>query len=284
MDPRADTPDQARPQTIIETETPCLRCGYILRGLTKEGLCPECGAQVALSAADGYLPLSDPLWVQRLAQGATLEFCSLAVLVAAVAVAAFRAALLQPRTFDESLLPAYLDSAISLLQSSLAPTLALLAAWLLTSPETHDGPPCAAQHIRLALRVFASAAYVLTVLKLHYVLGITSGPVVLASLNAATIILFWLHMRNIARLVPNGFLIRFAILAMWFDIAALLMAELLPAFRNMLHGRLALATSTSAAIVMYLGSLVYAGFLMFRFRQCLVRSALAARDHWHRPD
>ena len=53
----------------IETDVTCRRCGYNLRGLLEEGLCPECGTAVVLSTRGDLLRYADPDWVETMARG-----------------------------------------------------------------------------------------------------------------------------------------------------------------------------------------------------------------------
>ncbi|MBI4719376.1 MAG: hypothetical protein HY763_16395 [Planctomycetes bacterium] len=50
----------------------CVHCGYNLRGLATEGLCPECGRAISLSLRGDLLRFSDPAWLERLRLGAWL--------------------------------------------------------------------------------------------------------------------------------------------------------------------------------------------------------------------
>lgn len=57
---------------VVEHDRPCARCGYNLRGLTAEGVCPECGAQVARSLKGNLLEFASPEYLRSLYRGATL--------------------------------------------------------------------------------------------------------------------------------------------------------------------------------------------------------------------
>jgi hypothetical protein len=59
----------AIPAAIIDSDTPCRRCGYNLRGLSADGQCPECGTLIRLSLRRDLLEHSDPAWVDSLRQG-----------------------------------------------------------------------------------------------------------------------------------------------------------------------------------------------------------------------
>jgi hypothetical protein len=50
-------------------ELACIKCAYILRGLTLSSVCPECGTAVGRSAKGDFLKFADPAWVMKLAMG-----------------------------------------------------------------------------------------------------------------------------------------------------------------------------------------------------------------------
>lgn len=47
----------------------CVRCGYNLRGLSPDHVCPECATPIGKSVQGDYLQFSDPEWVEKLASG-----------------------------------------------------------------------------------------------------------------------------------------------------------------------------------------------------------------------
>ena len=56
--------------TPLQSDVPCARCGYDLRGLIAESCCPECGESIARSVdAAGKVPLAaaDRRWLRRIA-------------------------------------------------------------------------------------------------------------------------------------------------------------------------------------------------------------------------
>ncbi len=50
-------------------DLPCIRCGYNLKTLLPDGICPECGLSIDQSIRRGLLRYSDPQWVARIAAG-----------------------------------------------------------------------------------------------------------------------------------------------------------------------------------------------------------------------
>ncbi len=72
----------------IELDLPCSRCGYILRGLKTDALCPECSAPAARSVIDNTLRTRDPRYTRALNLGAIIASIALfSQLVCATAVA-----------------------------------------------------------------------------------------------------------------------------------------------------------------------------------------------------
>lgn len=58
----------------VERSLSCRRCGYELRGLAREGTCPECGAPVADALSGGILHLAAPEYLRWINRGAALVF------------------------------------------------------------------------------------------------------------------------------------------------------------------------------------------------------------------
>lgn len=75
------TPAPPPPPATLHHDVPCIRCGYDLRGLSDDGLCPECGAGIGDSLARfvqkraaAARPLAETprAWVVKLAIGCTM--------------------------------------------------------------------------------------------------------------------------------------------------------------------------------------------------------------------
>ncbi|MCG3125283.1 MAG: hypothetical protein CHACPFDD_00100 [Phycisphaerae bacterium] len=56
----------------INQDITCKKCGYNLRGLRENGLCPECATPVGRSVTGDLLRFADPAWVGRVAFGLNL--------------------------------------------------------------------------------------------------------------------------------------------------------------------------------------------------------------------
>jgi len=53
----------------IDEDVSCRKCGYNLRTLLPDGICPECATAVGRSLQGDFLRFSDPYWVESLASG-----------------------------------------------------------------------------------------------------------------------------------------------------------------------------------------------------------------------
>jgi len=76
----------------VAVDLPCVACGYNLRTLRVDGVCPECSAAVEPSLYQGRLSWADREWVETLA-GGTVALAFSALLTFVFGGAAFAAAL-----------------------------------------------------------------------------------------------------------------------------------------------------------------------------------------------
>jgi hypothetical protein len=66
----------------LDVDTPCIHCGYNLRGLMTVGRCPECGSLVADSTRGNLLSHADPSWLDKLRLGASLKLWNIGLSIA----------------------------------------------------------------------------------------------------------------------------------------------------------------------------------------------------------
>ena len=150
-------------------DAPCLNCGYNLRTLSVEGLCPECGHPVRLSTRGEFLRFASPRWVRQLARG---------VLLLIIAVGVFAAGRVFILTPMPGLLP-YTTPTGSTLSSFMLvgslgqfvfwagiTALVMLALWTLTKPELATPLSAEGRAARRVLRVCACLLSVPLVLSL----------------------------------------------------------------------------------------------------------------------
>jgi hypothetical protein len=61
----------------VGVDTACVRCGYNLRTLLADGVCPECGETVAASIQEFFLHFAPAAWLRDLARGLRLVLVGL---------------------------------------------------------------------------------------------------------------------------------------------------------------------------------------------------------------
>jgi hypothetical protein len=72
------TPSATAEPLAIELDIPCSRCGYILRGLKTDAVCPECTAPITRSVVNNRLDACDPRYVRALHVGSLVTSLALA--------------------------------------------------------------------------------------------------------------------------------------------------------------------------------------------------------------
>ena len=70
-------PSELSGPLAIELDLPCSRCGYILRGLKTDALCPECSAPIVPSVINNSLHTCDPRYTRALNLGAIIASIAL---------------------------------------------------------------------------------------------------------------------------------------------------------------------------------------------------------------
>ena len=77
---------------LVDTDRPCGRCGYSLKGLPGNGRCPECGYPISRRARRGARRFTDNLADAPLFYLKTLAFGAVLLAAAAVGAAVWRLA------------------------------------------------------------------------------------------------------------------------------------------------------------------------------------------------
>jgi hypothetical protein len=71
------------PDGVINTDAPCRKCGYNLRGLQQDQRCPECGTLTSIALHGSLLRYADPQWLAQLSSGITLMLWGILVSIIA---------------------------------------------------------------------------------------------------------------------------------------------------------------------------------------------------------
>jgi hypothetical protein len=255
----------------------CIRCGYLLRGLPRNGACPECGAAIAISLEPIHLlRKQDPAWLGRVAEGFLWQ------------VGAHATALLQ---ISASYLPVWLPEAapdperspIPALLPYLQVLLNWVAAWWTTTPEPGVLEPrfSLRRWVRIVTCVLPAAAALLfavggDLLKWSLVSLVAS----LAGLCVP--ILWYLYVRRLALRVPSAGLAFQSLLLLWAFAITALFLSVIPRLAGALHyagvdaGLLFHLSAGSGAF----GIWVWVGVTLFAIYFCLGmrRALIAARS------
>ena len=113
-------PNSIKP--VRSLDVTCRKCRYDLRGMTRDSLCPECGAPVEFSLRSDLIRHSNPAWTGRLHSGAVVVLLGLAVMIVGYVVRALNSRL----RLVELLFPQLLILASSFIIAT--------GFWLLTGP------------------------------------------------------------------------------------------------------------------------------------------------------
>ncbi len=119
----ADVPmNMPLPGQPLTEDLKCARCGYNLRGLTLDKLCPECATPIARSIHGNLLQYADPDWVEKLRFGTALMFWHMLIGVSVGGSVA-------------GITVIGLPQALTSILGIIAGVLGLWAAFLITTPE-----------------------------------------------------------------------------------------------------------------------------------------------------
>lgn len=117
----------------LDLDLACFQCGYSLRTIDWESVCPECGTPVRRSATGGWLQFAKPEWLRKLRWGVDLTIISAVLaIMGGIAItiyifAEFIAKNRQPEPVE--------FSGINILLSALYYALLMAITLLLTAPE-----------------------------------------------------------------------------------------------------------------------------------------------------
>lgn len=181
----------------LETDVPCARCSYNLRGLTADMNCPECGTPVSRSSMGNWLRFADPVWVGKLRQGMSLKLWNIAFglllgVVAGVFGAVFGGA-----------------EVAGMLMALFGGLLGALAVFYITAPEPTVGAVEETVTLRKAIRAAVVAGLAFNVLQQSRVLaGRMPLLILLGLISGATGLVVYVgemvYLRRFALRIPDA--------------------------------------------------------------------------------
>jgi len=135
---------QPAPAEVLQEDRACARCGYNLRGLRSDGMCPECGAPIQHSLQGNMLKFADGGWLEKVKLGIALKLWNVLFGLIAGAVT-----LVTTKLFPNA------APFIVVVISILGTILGITAAWLLTAPEPNIAVAEDPMSLRRVVRVCA---------------------------------------------------------------------------------------------------------------------------------
>ncbi len=118
----------------VDTDAPCVRCGYSLRGLPRSGVCPECALPVVRSLLGIPLRFASPEYVRRLVLGITIAEGGSVLIVVTLWVLAITMSMQGHRV-----LPPLSTFSISYFLVLLASIVSMVGWWLATTRDPRLG-------------------------------------------------------------------------------------------------------------------------------------------------
>ncbi|MGH7132185.1 MAG: hypothetical protein ACREJO_09605 [Phycisphaerales bacterium] len=229
--PRADAaaPDLTAPapdlHSVLDSDFPCLRCGYNLRGLHHHGHCPECGTPIERSLSGDLLRFCAPEYLRKLARGTLIIGIGIVLYLLALCVFAGTSVGYQygpgPRGWQ----------ALAMLACMAGAATVLWGWWFAASPDpgrlTEDDAVTSRKVLRASLIIVAAAlagAFLMAGwssglfgLQPGYGTSFHVGAIgmgcalVAAAAWLAAFVSGMLYIRSLARRLPNGGIENFAV-------------------------------------------------------------------------
>ena len=151
----------------VADDTSCLRCGYNLRTLAVESVCPECGTDVAISLRGDRLQFSDPLWLGDIIRGVRLMARMYLVAVICIGLLWLLGVLASERVLSGGQ-ALYAGVCAGMVVLTFAYLALLIGLWLFTVPEpNYIGP----RSLRLLQRVIRWATLAGVIASLTFIVS-----------------------------------------------------------------------------------------------------------------
>lgn len=197
------------PEAVIAADTPCVICGYNLRGLRHGGRCPECGSPINRSVYGDFLRYADSVWLKKLLLGVRLKLWNIVIGFVLGAPAGIAAILL--RRGGPPIL-----TGLQIIGGAIG----IAAVFLITAQEPRTALSEDAVTLRKAVRLCTIIAFVGQLLAQ---IGAFLGPIVWLTvigsiIGIAAVAAYFgefIYLRRFALRIPNERLARSTRIVMW---------------------------------------------------------------------
>ncbi|MEP0843640.1 MAG: hypothetical protein HRF43_13130 [Phycisphaerae bacterium] len=264
----------------IDEDVACIQCGYNQRGLSPEGVCPECATPVGRSVKGDYLRFASPQWVETLAAGMNWIVASIViVLLGSCLVGA------ASRSAGGAELGQLVVMALGIVR--------VIGFWMVTTPDPGRGEDQGQVSARQVARTTVILTYLIGWLNLgsgYWPGWVTLGLGLLAAVGSMVeMIAILVYGRRLALRIPDWKLADSCRQVMWgwiglYSIVAILVVVAMAGGPSLVRGAggrmsgLAILGCATAAAAMILAIMMLV--LVLRFRRQLAASALHARATW----
>jgi len=232
----------------------CIACEYPLKGLDRDGACPECGTRIALSLRDDRLCHAHPLWLMRVSEATTLIlFCYVVLLTGEVVF-------VPPISVDSVGVAGRVFTHLFTLGSAWL----CLGIWLLATPEYVAAGQYRSRWLCWIIRALATLSLLCQWVLLPILDLSRQWKFAAAFIAPAAIIATYRYLQNLARRIPDNPLALHAAMVAGGLVLSNLIAHALPRFQ-------AIWPMARVQIPINLGRLIfilsntYAIFILARF-------------------
>lgn len=157
-----DEPPAPNPDTV-ESSTPCRGCGYDVRGLASDGVCPECGFPIERTLGSDLLSNSSPEYVAKLYRGVTIVYTVIICMIVYAVLTMAAGLIIQLVT--RNVMPAWIQF-LTQSVSTLLGIVLIYGWWLFSEPDPASSGGAGGSNARKLVRVMLFVALGMNLLNL----------------------------------------------------------------------------------------------------------------------
>lgn len=191
----------------LTRDTPCIHCGYNLRGLAAGGQCPECGHAIAESLRGDLLRFANPDWLRKVRLGITVQLVGIVISLVMISATTALAVggVIDPLYIEYAFWPKFI--------------LLTLAAFIYTTREPRSFLRQEGRSVVIVIRLaagFLITAHVVSQLYQWVLYDILWWGAVLRGLAMAFVYIYSMNLfRSLAIRVPDASVMRWSKVYIW---------------------------------------------------------------------